>query len=308
VDRPVPPPVDNPVPPPVDRPVPPPVHVPRYYWQPTFPVILRNDPQPLPQIQLPPAPAPARQVGPSEVSNDVVDLLAGYGRLRKESGFLFWKTHPKIGAQEAKQDLANGQTIFLGPDGGTHLDSKAYKPINSLNQLQPMLPDLQNQKLNDLQNQENQAAQQRVNQWNETDIQNRINALPTFNSVYNMDVLNSENFMVSAGDRSFNRNLITAMNVYNQGGVKREIAENWHQNPAMSTADFNQMANRVISSHVSNLFWDASYQGDYGTYLGTNPVPGLRYPDTQEDVDYNTQVIQRVATQLPFLLNGAVNH
>ena len=67
------------------------------------------------------------------------------------------------------------------------------------------------------------------------------------------------------------------------------------------------MANSVISSKVSNLYGQADYMGDPEAYLGRVPGPGLRYPDTQEDVDYNVQVIKRVSQELPFLLNSAVN-
>ncbi|MNY13843.1 hypothetical protein D3C86_1469970 [compost metagenome] len=97
------------------------------------------------------------------------------------------------------------------------------------------------------------------------------------------------------------------MNVYNQPATKREIAEKWHDSPEMSTAEFNRMANSVVTQKIARLGWNAEYMGDYGTYLGSNPVPGLRYPDTQEDVDYNADAIRKVAQQLPFLLNDAVN-
>lgn len=312
VSRPVPLPVDRPVPPPVDpgsydRPVPPPVHVPRYYWQPSYPVLLPSNPEPIPQIPLPPSPAPARKVDKSEVSNDVVDLLAGYGRLRGKGSFLFVTTHPKLDTQHAKDALKQNQTIYLAPDGGIH-ESKTYQPITSLDQLQPLLPKVQDQKLGDLQNQENQAYQARVNQWVDQDVQHRINNLPAFNSIYDMNRLNLDNMLVTEGGRSFNRNLITAMNVYQQYDVKQEIAQKWHENPNMGTGDFNRMANSVISQHVSNLYWDANFMGDYGTYLGSNPVPGLRYPDTQEDIDWNTRTIQRVASEVPMLLNGAVQY
>lgn len=73
----------------------------------------------------------------------------------------------------------------------------------------------------------------------------------------------------------------------------------------MITAEFNRMANSVITQKISSMYWDARQQGDWGTYLGTNPVPGLRYPDTQEDVDYNANAIRRVAVEVPILLNGA---
>ncbi|MBO9541050.1 hypothetical protein J7643_10720 [bacterium] len=291
-----------------DRPTPPPVHEPRYYWQPTFPVILPSDPKPVPKIALPPAPVPARKVDLSEVSNDPVDLLAGYGRLREEKKRLVGKTYPKLDAGEAKLALSSGKTIFLAKDDGAHPFSKdAYKPVKSEDELKPLLPSVRAQKQQDMQTSENRAYQGRVDAWVNEDVNRRINNLPAFNSVYDTNRLSLTNYMVTEGGRSFNRNLITAMNIYNQPGTKREIAEKWHDSPEMSTAEFNRMANSVVTQKIARLGWNAEYMGDYGSYLGTNPVPGLRYPDTQEDVDYNVDAIRRVSQQLPFLLNDAVN-
>jgi hypothetical protein len=270
--------------------------------------MMSSDPMPLPQIEKPPAPAPARQVDMGEVSNDVVDLLAEKDRLRTTKRVLFVTTHPHITSAEAKSALASGKTIYLAPDGGAHTSSSNYKPITKLDELQPLLPEARNTKLGDMQQAENNAYQQRVNAWNNEDIQHRLDRLPAFNSVYDMNRLTMNNYMVSEGGRSFNRNMITAMNIYNQPDTKREIARRWNDNPDMSTSEFNRMANSVVSEKVSNLYWNASYQGDWGTQLGTNPVPGLRYPDTQEDVDYNTQVIQQVASGLPMILNSAVSN
>lgn len=291
-----------------DRPTPPAVHEPRYYWQPSFPIILPSEPKPVPKIALPPAPAPARKVELSEISNDAVDLLAGYGRLREEKKRFIGRTYPKLDTGEAKAALGDGKTIFLAKDGGAHPFSKdAYKPVKSENDLKPLLPEVRSQKQQELQASEDHAYQGRVNNWANEDVNRRINNLPAFNSVYDTNRLSMTNYMVTEGGRSFNRNLITAMNIYNQSSTKREIAEKWHDSPEMSTTEFNRMANSVVTQKISNLYWNADYMGDYGTYLGTNPVPGLRYPDTQEDVDYNADAIRRVAQQLPFLLNDAVN-
>jgi hypothetical protein len=310
INRPVPPSVDRPVPPPVDggidRPVPPPVHVPRYFWSPSFPVFVPSNPQQVPQIPLPPAPQGPRQVGMNEVSNDPVQLLAEHERLRSKSKTLFITTHPKLSAEQAHAALNSRQTIYLAPDGGMHTE-KNYQPITSQDQLNPMLPDLKNQKLGELQSGENAAAQQRANAWVESDVENRMNRLPSFNSVYDTNRMSLENYMVSVDGRSFNRNMITAMNIYNQEGTRRDIATQWHNNPNMSTPEFNAMANNVVREKVANLFWNADYQGDWGTYMGSNPVPGLRYPDTQEDADYNAAVIRNVASQLPLLLDSTVN-
>ncbi|HEY9854366.1 MAG TPA: hypothetical protein V6D05_01425, partial [Stenomitos sp.] len=311
-DRPTPPSTggsDRPIPPSTggyDRPTPPPVHEPRYYWQPEFPIILPSNPQPVPKIELPPTPAPARKVDLSEVSTDVVDLLADYGRLRDKKKTLFITNHPKLDATEAKDKLAKGESIYLAPDGGMHKDS-TYKEIKSAKELDSLLPSVREQKRSDLQATENQAYDRRVDAWVEQDVQRRISNMPAFNSIYDTNRLSLNNYIVSDGGRSFNRNLITAMNVYNQPSTQREIATRWHNNPDMGTSEFNRMANSVISDKISRLYWQADYMGDYGTYLGSNPVPGLRYPDTQEDVDYNADVIRRVASEVPFLLNSAVN-
>lgn len=290
-----------------DRPTPPPVHEPRYYWQPSFPVYIPSNPRPVPRIELPPSPAPARQVGLNEVTTDIVDLLTEKQRLRDEKKRLLMTTHPELTSAEAKAKLASGQTVWLAADGGAHLSKDAYKPIKNVSELAPLLPGVREQKRGELQAGENRAYQNRVAQWSETDIQHRVSQMPAFNSIYNTDRLAMQNMMVTEGGRSFNRNMITAMNVYNQPSVQREIARKWQDNPEMSTPEFNRMANHVIADHVQNLFWQSNYMGDWGTYLGTNPVPGLRYPDTQEDVDYNAAVIRRVASELPMLLNNSVN-
>jgi hypothetical protein len=145
-----------------------------------------------------------------------------------------------------------------------------------------------------------------VRRWRDGDISHREASLPTFNSVYDTNRLMMNNFFVSIGGKEFNRNLITATNVYGQAETRRELARKWHENPNMSTEEFNRMANSVISQKIANLGWNAEYQGDWGTYLGTNPVPGLRYPDTQEDVEWNARVIREIASEVPMLLNSAV--
>jgi hypothetical protein len=314
-DRPTPPGgSDRPTPPGgSDRPTPPggstgpvPPHVPRYYWQPDMPVILPSRPKPVPQIPLPPEPAPARKVDLSEVKGDVIDLLAGYDRLRTKKKTLFITHHPEITAAEAREKLGKGETIYLAPDGGVNKGS-SYKPITSAKELEPLLPAVKEQKRGDMQASENSAYQARVREWTESDIRNRVANMPAFNSIYNTDRLALNNFIVTEGGRSFNRNMITAMNIYNQADTQREIAKRWHDDPTMSTGEFNRMANSVISAKVSNLYWQADYMGDPEAYLGRVPVPGLRYPDTREDVDYNVEVIKRVSQELPFLLNSAVN-
>ncbi|HEY9855137.1 MAG TPA: hypothetical protein V6D05_05315, partial [Stenomitos sp.] len=308
--RPTPPSTDRPTPPSVDpgRPVPPAVHEPRYYWQPQFPIILPSDKRPLPKIELPPAPAPARQVGLNEVSTDVVQLLTDDQRLRtKKKSLGFITNFSELKYDEAKSALSKGETIYLAPDGGAHLNKDVYKPVKSVDELKPMLPDLRTKKQGELQQAENQAYQGRVRNWNESDIQRRQDNLPSFNSLYDTNTLSLNNYIVSQGGKSFNRNLITAMNIYNQPSTRREIAEKWHQTPDMGTAEFNRMANSVITRQVQNLAWQADYMGDPENYLGSIPVPGLRYPDTQEDIDYNVDTIRRVASELPILLNSAVN-
>ena len=305
-DRPTPPGgSDRPTPPGgSDRPTPP--HVPRYYWQPEMPVLLPNDPRPVPKIALPPEPAPARKVELSDVKGDVIDLLAGYDRLRTKKKTLLITHHPEITASEAKDKLSKGETIYLAPNGGVNKTS-AYKPITSAKELDPLFAGVKEQKRGDMQAAENSAYQARVREWTETDIRNRINRLPAFNSIYNTDRLALNNLLVTEGGRSFNRNMITAMNIYNQVDTQREIAKRWHESPEMSTRDFNRMANAVITDKVSRLYWQADYMGDPEAYLGRVPVPGLRYPDTQEDVDYNVQIIRLVSQELPHLLNSAVN-
>jgi hypothetical protein len=305
-DRPTPPgSSDRPTPPGAsDRPTPP--HVPRYYWQPQMPVLLPNDPQPVPKIALPPEPAPARKVELSEVKGDVIDLLAGYERLRTKKKTLLITHHPEISATEAKAKLAKGETIYLAPDGGVNKAS-SYKPITSAKELDPLFPQVKEQKRGEMQAAENSAYQSRVREWTEQDIRKRVANLPAFNSIYNTDRLALSNLLVSEGGRSFNRNMITAMNIYNQTDTQREIAKRWHENPEMSTKDFNRMANAVITDKISRLYWQADTMSDPEVYLGRVPVPGLRYPDTQEDVDYNVQVIRRVSQELPLLLNSAIN-
>ncbi|MNX17447.1 hypothetical protein D3C86_473280 [compost metagenome] len=314
-DRPTPPSgSDRPTPPSgSDRPTPPsgstgpvPPRVPRYYWQPEMPVLLPNDPQPVPKIALPPEPAPARKIELGDVKGDVVDLLAGYDRLRTKKKTLLITHHPEITASEAKDKLSKGETIYLAPNGGVNKTS-AYKPITSAKELDPLFAGVKEQKRGDMQATENSAYQQRVRDWTESDIRNRVNQLPAFNSIYNTDRLALNNLLVTEGGRSFNRNMITAMNIYKQSDTQREIARKWHENPEMSTRDFNRMANAVITDKVSRLYWQADYMGDPEAYLGRVPVPGLRYPDTQEDVDYNVQAIRRVSQELPHLLNSAVN-
>jgi len=308
--RPVPPSANRPTPPAVDdgydRPVPPAVHVPRYYWQPSFPVVPLTNPRPLPHIELPPAPAGARKLELDEVSNDTVGLLGEFGRLRDQKKTLFVTTHPKLTGDEAKTALKSGKTIYLAPDDGPHLSSDKFKPITKAEQLDPLRDEVRNTKLGQLQKSENRAADARRSAWLEGDLQTRLNALPAFNSVYDTNRLALTNYMVTEGGKQFNRNMITAMNVYNQSDVRREIATNWQARPDMGTAEFNRMANRVVSTHVQNLYWRSDYMGDWGTYLGSNPVPGLRYPDTQEDIDYNSNAIKRVASELPLLLNNSV--
>lgn len=289
------------------RPTPPAVHVPRYYWQPKFPVYMPTQHQELPYIAIPPAPAPARKVSLDEVSKDPVALLGEKQRLREEKKRLMMTTYPEISAATASARLASGQKIFLAPDGGAHINKNVYKPITSVSALDPLLPQLRAQKLGELQDAENRSYNARVDNWVNEDLSRRMSALPPFNSVFNTDRLAMMNMIVREDGRSFNRNMITAMNVYNQTSVQREIAQKWHDNPDMSTVEFNRMAASVVSRTVSNLYWQSDYMGDMGTYLGTNPVPGLRYPDTQEDVDYNASVIRRVASELPMLLNNSVN-
>ncbi|MBM3270649.1 MAG: hypothetical protein FJZ01_23700 [Candidatus Sericytochromatia bacterium] len=316
--RPTPPPVyggdyDRPTPPPVynDRPVPPPVRPygsrPRYYWMPAFPVMMPTSPQPLPQIAPPPAPAPARRVDPSEVSVDVYQLLGEAGRLRKRSKFLWLFTiHPKISAGEAKTMLAAGKPVYVGPDSGWHFASK-YNQISGEKQLDSYLGEARSNKLGQLQAAEDRAYQGRLSAWRETDIQNRVNRLPGFNSIYDTNRLMMANYFIWEDGRQFNRSLITAMNIYNQPDTRREIARKWSENPNMSNAEFNLVANGVISRKASNLYWDANWAGsDWGIYLGNNPVPGLRFPDYQEDVEWNADIIRRTASELPLLLNSAV--
>lgn len=287
-------------------PVPPPVHVPRYYFQPSMPVILPSNPQPVPRIPLPPDPAPARKIELGDVKGDAIDLLAGYDRLRTRKKTLFITHHPEITAAEAREKLGKGETIYLAPDGGVNKTS-SYKPITKASELDPLLPQIKEQKRADMQSAENSAYQQRVRDWTERDIRNRVSQLPAFNAIYNTDRLALNNFLVTEGGRSFNRNMITAMNIYNQADTQREIARRWHDNPEMSTRDFNRMANAVITDKIARLYWQADYMGDPEAYLGRVPVPGLRYPDTQEDVDYNVRVIKQVSQELPLLLNSSVH-
>jgi hypothetical protein len=318
-ERPVPPAVignNRPVPPAViinDRPVPPPVvevHVPRYYYSPRWPVFVPSNPRPLPQIDPGQAPAGARRVDINEVNGDAIDLLAEKGRLRDKVSHMLWPTtFPELNAAAAKSALAGNKTIWLGPDSGMHM-AKTYTAVTSPKDVAPMLGGLRNEKLNEMQGAEDQAAANRRSQWNENDIQNRQSMVPAFNSVYDMGQLNMNDYMVSGGTngKSFNRLLITAMNVYAEPSTKRELAERWHANPNMSTAEFNQMANSVVANRVQNLAWNAGAEADIESYLGQCPVPGLRYPDTEADVQYNIRVIQEVASKLPFVLGSAVSN
>lgn len=328
-DRPAPPPVnpgyggdydhdyDRPVPPPVnpgygyDRPVPPPVHPdryrgPRYYWTPSFPIIPPTEVRPIPHIPLPQRPEPARRVDPSEVSLDVFQLLGESGRLRTRKHFLWvFPYHPKISGGEARNMLAAGKPVYVGPDSGWHF-SGSYQAVSGEKQLDSYQGEARARKLQQMQAAEDRAYQSRLGAWAEGDVSRRMSNLPSFNSIYDTNRLSLNNYMISYDGRSFNRNLITAMNIYNKPEVRREIARKWHENPDMNTGQFNAMANQVITRHVSNLFWNAQHQGDWGTYLGTNPVPGLRFPDYQEDVDWNASVIRQVASELPLLLNSSV--
>ncbi|MGE5707988.1 MAG: hypothetical protein ACM3YO_06620 [Bacteroidota bacterium] len=296
---------DRPTPPSVD-PTNEPPHVPRYYWQPEYPIILQSNPQELPKIERKPAPAPARKVGMEEVSNDVVELLAEKDRLRTVKKTLMITTHPELTTAQAKDMLKSGKTIYLAEDGGSHLSKDAYKPITKQSQLDPMLPELRDQKLGELQANENRAYDNRVQAWNNEDINARQIRLPEFNSIYNMERLNLSNYMVSAGGRSFNRNIMTAMNVYRQDDVRREIATRWHNDPDMTTEDFNHMASQVICNHVADLASTANYQSEWS--IQQSPIPGLRYPDTQDDIDYNADIIRQTAMELPMLLSAAVQH
>ena len=172
-----------------------------------------------------------------------------------------------------------------------------------------MLPELRNTKLGEVQSNVNMAAANNLTAWNEQDISNRQNSLPAFNSLYNMEQLNLNDYMVSGGGsgKSVNRLLITAMNLYAQPDTRRAIAQHWHDNPNMSKQEFAQMANSVVMDSARNLAWNAGFSGDWDTYLGQNPVPGLRYPDTDEDVAYNQRAIQDVAQKLNFTLPTAVS-
>ena len=210
------------------------------------------------------------------------------------------EAHPAVTADQGRQLLAKGQPLFLETDG-------SFSRINQASSLDPAANQIRASKLQDLQNQAQASFESQVRAADQQDVQNRLDALPAFNSIYNMEGLNMTNMMVTEDGREFNRNLITAMNVYSEPDTRQEIAEKWHENPNMSTSEFNQMANSVINEKVGQLFWNASWDGDsWGTYLGQQPVPGLRYPDTQQDVDWNTQTIQRVASELPMLLNANV--
>lgn len=306
-DRPSPPPVSNrPSPPPVGRDYDRPMDPPRYHWMPTYPIYHATNPQPLPRVARPGAPAPARKVDISEVTTDSFNLLAGEGRLRNQWK-LFWifPIHSKVNAEEAKSMLASGKPLFLGPDGGWH-GSSSYQPVSDAKQLDPHVQPARERALGEMQDAENRAFNSRVSQWNQTNVSNHEAHLPSFNSVYDTNRLALDNMMVTQDGRQFNRNLITAMNVYGQADTRREIARKWADNPELSTADFNRMANGIVVKNVQNLGWNANYNGNWGSYLGTNPVPGLRYPDYQRDVEWNADVIRRVASEVPYLLNNAV--
>ncbi len=304
--RPTPPSVEpgRPTPPSVEPGRPTPPAVPRYYWQPTFPIVLPTDRRQIPQIAPPPSPASVRKVAPGEVSADPFALLAESGRLRKKAKFLWIFTYyPRVGPGEARSLLQSGTPIFVSANGGFFGGSRLT--VTDPAGLDPFVAEQRDRKYRALQDAENNAYENRLTTWRETDLQNRVTQLPPFNALYDMDKLNLANMMVSEGGRQFSRNLITAMNVYNQADTRRQIAAKWQENPALTTAEFNRMANSMITRKLSALYWDARQQGDWGTYLGTNPVPGLRYPDTPEDVEYNTNAIRRVAVEAPILLNGA---
>jgi hypothetical protein len=320
-DRPAPPPVgndygyDRPTPPPVnggyDRPAPPPVRPhyerPRYFWMPSFPVFMPTNPQPIAKIAQPPAPAPARKVDMNEVGVDVFQLLGEAGRLRQKKYFLWIiPYHSKISAGEAKSLLAAGKPVHVGPDSGWHFPGK-YAAVTTEKGLDGYLSEARSKKLNEMQRNEDNAYHNRVEAWRQTDIQNRLNHLPAFNSVWDTNRMMLPAYLISEDGRQFNRSLVTAMNIYNQPETRREIARRWSENPTMSTGEFNMMANQVVANKASNLYWNASYAGsDWGVYLGSNPVPGLRYPDYQEDVEWNAAVIRRTASELPLLLNASI--
>jgi hypothetical protein len=324
-DRPTPPSgSDRPTPPPGSSTgVPPEPHKPRYFWMPTYPVYQPTARVRLPEIQTAPkpqpgpAPAPARKVDLSEIQLDTYQLLAEKGRLRsRETRLFLFTVHPKLSAGDAKAALAQGKPIYVGPDGGWH-GKGSYQEVKTAAALDSYTAEAKSAKLSEMQDAENRAYQQRVdahqsdyrnrvNSWAESDIRTRENQLLPFNAVYDTDRLALNNFLVSEGGREFNRNLITAMNVYNQPETRREIARKWHENPSISQREFNMLVNATLVQKISNLGWNAQYQGEWGAYLGQNPVPGLRYPDTQEDVDWNANVIRKVASEVPMLLNSAV--
>ncbi len=328
-DRPAPPAsgYDRPASPPsgYDRPTPPPVEPaprePRYYWMPSFPTILPTERRQIPRIAVPPQPqpgpepAPARRIEASDVKQDVFELLAEKGRLRNRTKQLFVTVHPKLTAGEAKNMLAAGKPIFVGPDGGMH-GSGSYQQIGSGKQLESYKGEATTAKVRDLQDGEDRAYQGRVSSWRsdhqsrvrawrDQDISTRLNSLPPLNSVYDTNRLMFNNYRVSVGGREFNRNLITVQNIYSQPETRRAIAQKWHENPDISTREFNMLVHSVMLEKLSSLGWNAQYQGDWGTYLGTNPVPGLRYPDTEDDVAWNANVIREVAVEVPMLLNSA---
>ncbi|MBM3275936.1 MAG: hypothetical protein FJZ00_12345, partial [Candidatus Sericytochromatia bacterium] len=169
------------------------------------------------------------------------------------------------------------------------------------------LGEARSKKLNEMQRNEDSAYHNRVETWRQTDIQNRVNHLPAFNSVWDTNRMMIPAYLISEDGRQFNRSLVTAMNLYSQPDTRREIARRWSENPNMSTGEFNLMANQVVSNKASSLYWNANWAGsDWGVYLGSNPVPGLRFPDYQEDVEWNAAVIRRTASELPLLLNASV--
>ena len=324
--RPTPPPVsggnDRPTPPGVD-PAPPRPHTPRYYWMPQWPQLMPTEKREIARIPLPPqpqagpAPAAARKVDPSEIQLDTYQLLAEKGRLRsRETRMFFFTVHPVLSAGDAKARQAAGKPVYVGPDSGWH-GKGSYQEVTGEKGLDSYSAEAKGQKLNEMQAAEDRAYQGRVDtwrsnhanavsNWRNTDISHRQGALPQFNNIYDTNRLMFNNYMVSVGGKEFNRNLITATNVYNQPETRKEIARRWHEKPEMGTAEFNHMANEVISKKISDLGWNAQYQGDWGTYLGTNPVPGLRYPDTDEDVNWNARVIREVAGEVPMLLGGSI--
>lgn len=298
-----PPPVsDRPTPPPVsDRPAPPPVRT--FFTMPAL-FLPATDFGPLPTVRPLPEPAAARQVNMGEVSGDVVQLLLEAGRLRSKN---FLGVYSKCDDRGDVEKALKKKNLFVAPDDGSHGDKSVYKTVTSLAGLNSKLAEAQATKLGQLQASENQSYQQRVNAWAQANLEQRASLLPPFQAIYDTDSLNHTLRLVGRREiEELERNVQTAMNVYNQPATKRAIAERWQANPEMDRAEFSRMAHGVVKDQLSRLEAPVAILGNWDDYFRNHAVPGLARVQTDEDLSFNRDVIAQVRVEAARVLDNLV--